>query len=169
MNSKIQDFEEAVSLIKIGRFHYFQLIFCGLSLMAMMTEVGSVSAIMSAAKCDLKFSVIEQSLLGSSGFLGVVLGSQVLGILADTKGRKTALVTALIVSICSSTISSVSVNTAMLIVFRIITGFFISCCQSVMFSYIGEFHSDRTRIRFMTMAASFLPLASIYFPCKLEI
>lgn len=163
-SKKLLTYEEAIALTKIGKFHYFHLLFCGLCIMSMVIEVSSVSLIMSAAKCDLHFTVIEQGLLGSSGFIGVVFGSQVLGISADTEGRRKTLIVSLFISICSSVISSVSVNTAMLVVFRIITGFFVSGCQSVMFSYLSEFHSDRTRVRFVTLAASFMPLASIYFP-----
>lgn len=160
-------FEESITSIGIGKFHFLQLLICGLSMMAMMTEVSSLSLIMAAAKCDLGFSVLEQSLLGSSGFIGVVLGSQILGISADNKGRKKTLLVSLFISICSSVISSVSVNTAMLVVFRIITGFFISGCQSIIFSYISEFHSDHTRARFVALVASFLPLSAIYFPGKI--
>lgn len=157
-------FEEAVALIKIGKFHYWHLLVCGMCITAMLAEVGCLSLLMFAAKCDLQFSVTEQSILGSSGFIGVVLGSQVLGTLADIKGRRKTLLISIALSICASVISSFSVHTYMLIAFRMLNGFFISGGQSVMFSYLGEFHSDRTRAKYITLVATFLPLGSIYYP-----
>uniref|UniRef100_T1GRY8 Major facilitator superfamily (MFS) profile domain-containing protein n=1 Tax=Megaselia scalaris TaxID=36166 RepID=T1GRY8_MEGSC len=143
-------FEQALALTKIGKFHWFHLLICGFCIMSMMNEVTGVSLIMSGAK------IIR--------ILGVVLGSQLLGTLADIEGRRKTLVVSMFISICSSVISSVAVNTAMLVIFRILTGFFVSAGQSITYSYLAEFHGDKTRARFITLGACFLPLASIYFP-----
>ncbi|KAL5277056.1 hypothetical protein ACFFRR_002339 [Megaselia abdita] len=159
-----QTFEEAISSTMVGRFHYFHLFIAGMCAMSMMVEVSCLSLVMSAAKCDLNFTVYQQGLLGSSGFIGVAIGCQVLGFLADSLGRVKTLRIMLGISICSSLISAFSVNFQMLMVFRVFTGFFISGCQSCVFSYVAEFHGSKSRVKYITMTAVFLPIGGVYFP-----
>lgn len=75
-----------------------------------------------AAKCDLKFTIVEQGILNSVGFIGIVLSSHFWGFLADTWGRLKVLRLSLIISCCWSLISSFSVSVAMLIVTRFFVG-----------------------------------------------
>lgn len=136
--------------------------------MTMMVEVSCLSLVMSAAKCDLNFTVYQQGLLGSSGFIGVAIGCQVLGFLADSLGRVKTLRIMLGISICTSLVSAFSVNFEMLMVFRVLTGFFISGCQSCVFSYVAEFHGAKSRVKYITMTAVFLPIGGVYFPGRLS-
>ncbi|KAI8125190.1 Synaptic vesicle glycoprotein 2B [Lucilia cuprina] len=157
-------FEEAVSLTKIGKFHYTLLVVCGICFMAVMVEIMCVSIILPSMKCDLVASLTEQGILASSGFFGIVLSSHAMGFLADTCGRIRTLRMALILASISTIVSAFSVNIWMLIVFRFFTGFFISGGQACVFSLCGEFHGNKTRVKHVTLLSGFLPIALMYLP-----
>lgn len=160
-------FEEAITLTGVGRFHYKLLLICGLCFMGVMVEIMGVSLIMNQMKCDLQPTLNQQGILASAGFLGVVLSSHAMGFLADTWGRATTLRYALCISSVCSIVSAFSVNIWMLIVFRFLTGFFISGGQACVFSLCGEFHGTGSRIRHVTLLSGFLCMAMIFAPGEL--
>ncbi|XP_016967732.1 synaptic vesicle glycoprotein 2A [Drosophila biarmipes] len=157
-------FEEAITLTGVGRFHLELLLICGLCFMAVMVEIMGVSLIMNQMKCDLQPTLDQQGILASAGFLGVVLSSHAMGFLADTWGRATTLRYALCLSSVCSIVSGFSVNIWMLIVFRFLTGFFISGGQACVFSLCGEFHGNGSRVRHVTLLSGFLCVAMIFAP-----
>ncbi|EDX02488.2 synaptic vesicle 2-related protein [Drosophila yakuba] len=157
-------FEEAITLTGVGRFHYKLLLICGLCFMGVMVEIMGVSLIMNQMKCDLQPTLEQQGILASAGFLGVVLSSHAMGFLADTWGRATTLRYALCLSSLCSIVSAFSVNIWMLIVFRFLTGFFISGGQACVFSLCGEFHGSGSRIRHVTLLSGFLCTAMMFAP-----
>lgn len=159
-------FEDAVTLAKVGKFHYLLLLVSGICFMSVMVEIMCVSIILPSMKCDLVSTLTEQGILASSGFLGIVLSSHAMGFLADTWGRIRTLRLALILASTSAIISAFSVNIWMLIVFRFFTGFFMSGGQACVFSLCGEFHGNKTRVRHVTLLSGFLPLSLIYLPGK---
>lgn len=164
VEQKIYTFNEAVTLAGNGRFHKVLLIICGFCMMAVMTEIMGLSLLIPIAKCDLKFSLNEQSILASSGFLGVVASSHIMGFLSDTWGRLKVLRISILISSICSIISAFSVNVWMLSIFRFLVGFFISSCQACNYSYLGEFHGNKTRTRGVTLLSTFIPLAFIFMP-----
>ncbi|KAH8373141.1 hypothetical protein KR200_000238 [Drosophila serrata] len=157
-------FEEAITLTGVGRFHYKLLLICGLVFMGVMVEIMGVSLIMNQMKCDLQPTLDQQGILASAGFLGVVLSSHAMGFLADTWGRVTTLRYALSLASICSIVSAFSVNIWMLIVFRFLTGFFISGGQACVFSLCGEFHGNGSRVRHVTLLSGFLCLAMVFAP-----
>ncbi|XP_034671069.1 synaptic vesicle 2-related protein [Drosophila subobscura] len=161
---KPHSFEEAITLTGVGRFHYKLLLICGLCFMAVMVEIMGVSLIMNQMKCDLQPTLDQQGILASAGFLGVVLSSHAMGFLADTWGRVTTLRYALLLAAVCSIISGFSVSIWMLIVFRFLTGFFISGGQACVFSLCGEFHGNGSRVRHVTLLSGFLCLSMIFAP-----
>lgn len=157
-------YEEAVEKIPLGRFHYILLLIAGTCFMACVTEITGLGLIMFPIKCDLEFTLAEQGLLGSAGFMGVTASSHFMGFLADTWGRVRSLKTMLLISLCASLISTMSVNVWMLFIFRFLTGVFIAGCQACVFTMVGEFHSSRTRVKHVAMVSIFLPSGLIYLP-----
>ncbi|XP_054727900.1 synaptic vesicle glycoprotein 2B [Anastrepha obliqua] len=156
--------EEALDLVQVGRFHYTLMLTCGICFLTVMAEMTAVGIIMPLIKCDLAATQAEQGILASAGFFGVVFSSHIVGFLADTWGRLRILRCSLILAAIVTIISTFSVNTWMLITFRFLNGFFICGGQACVFSYIGEFHSNRTRVRHITLLAISLPLAFILSP-----
>ncbi|KAH8273477.1 hypothetical protein KR018_002956 [Drosophila ironensis] len=157
-------FDEAITLTGVGWFHYKLLLICGACFMGVMVEIMGVSLIMNQMKCDLQPTLDQQGILASAGFLGVVLSSHAMGFLADTWGRVTTLKYALCLSAVCSIVSGFSVNIWMLIVFRFLTGFFISGGQACVFSLCGEFHGNESRVRHVTLLSGFLCMAMVFAP-----
>nr|XP_036232073.1 synaptic vesicle glycoprotein 2B isoform X2 [Bactrocera oleae]XP_036232074.1 synaptic vesicle glycoprotein 2B isoform X2 [Bactrocera oleae] len=157
-------FEEALELTHVGRFHYTLMLICGICFMAVMAETMGISMVMPMIKCDLAATQAEQGLLASAGYFGVVMSSHIMGFLADTCGRVRTLRYSLVLAAAATIISAFSVNTWMLIAFRFLNGFFISGCQACVFSLCGEYHSNRTRVRHVTLLSIFLPFALIFLP-----
>ncbi|XP_030569393.1 synaptic vesicle 2-related protein [Drosophila novamexicana] len=158
------NFEEAITLTGVGRFHLKLLLICGLCFMAVMVEIMGVSLILPLVKCDLMATLEQQGILASSGFLGVVLSSHAMGFLADTWGRVATLRYAILFSAICSVVSAFSVNIWMLIVFRFLTGFFISGGQACVFSLCGEFHGNKSRVRHVTLLSCFMCIAMMFAP-----
>lgn len=161
---RVYPYEEAISKTELGKFHYLLLIIAGMCFMACIIEVIGFGLIMFPAKCDLQFTLTQQGLLGSAGFLGVTIGSHFMGFLADTWGRVRSLKAMLIISLCTSLMSTMSTNVWILFVFRLLTGIFISGCQACVFTLVGEFHSAKTRVKHVAMVSIFLPSGLIYLP-----
>ncbi|XP_055846219.1 synaptic vesicle glycoprotein 2B [Episyrphus balteatus] len=160
----VYNFDEAAALCGTGKFHYLLMLVCGICFMAVMVETMGISIILPFLKCDLSSTISEQGLLASSGFLGIVISSHVMGFFADTWGRLKTLRTALVFGFITTVISAFSVNIWMLIVFRFLNGLSISGCQACVFSYLGEFHGQMTRLKYITMLSMFLPIGLMFLP-----
>lgn len=163
-NGKTLTFEEAVRSIGVGKYHYFLLLTCGTALMYANLEISGISIIMLPAKCDLKFTALEKQLFDSVGLLGVVMSSQIMGLLADSQGRIKILRTTLLLSMTTSFLSAFSVNTVMLICLRFLTGVFMAGVQCCMFTYLGEFHSKTSRTKHLVSLSALIIVANVYFP-----
>lgn len=157
-------FEEAVEATGVGKYHYILLMVCGTALMYANLEISGIGILMLPAKCDLHFTALEKQLFDSVGLLGVVLSSQVMGLLADTYGRIKLLRITLLLSLCTSFLSALSINTVMLISLRFLTGVFMAGVQCCMFTYLGEFHSKISRTKHLVFLSALIIVSNIYFP-----
>ena len=63
-------FEEALSLIGIGRFHIILLALCALANASDAIEILCVSFVLPVAQCDLSMSTADKGFLSSMTFLG---------------------------------------------------------------------------------------------------
>ncbi|XP_055912605.1 putative transporter svop-1 [Eupeodes corollae] len=161
---KVHSFDEAIVLTDIGVFHYFLTLVCGLCFMTVMVETMGISIMLPFLKCDLSSTIAEQGFLASSGFFGIVVSSHAMGFFADTWGRIKTLRTALTFGFITTVISAFSINIWMLIVFRFLNGLAISGCQACVFSFLGEFHGNATRMKYVTMLSMFLPIGLMFLP-----
>lgn len=141
--------------------------------MAGSSETVGVSVIMYAAQCDFHFSLQEKGILATASIVGMLVGLHVSGFLCDTRGRAHILKWSMALSMCSSFVSLFSTSTWMLIFLRFLTGVFISGAQSCVFTYLGEFHSGKTKTIPMTILSSCLVIGILYvngeFILELEI
>lgn len=157
-------YEEAIEKTYVGKFHYFLLFIAGMCFTAFITEITGIGLLIYSAKCDLRFSLLEQGLVGSAGFLGVAISSHVMAFLADTWGRLKILRLTTTLSLITSLISAVSGNVWMLFTFRLLTGVFVSGCQACVFSFVGEFHGSKSRSTHVAMISALSSLGIIILP-----
>lgn len=115
-------FEDAISVVQTGKFHYFLMMVIGSSLLASVNESICIGMFVPSAKCDLEFTNFEQGLLNSVGFLGVLVSSHFWGFLADTWGRKKVLQIGVLLGCVFSILSSLSLTVWTIIALRFCVG-----------------------------------------------
>lgn len=182
---EVYSYEDTVSKLGIGKFHYYILLLCGCSIMSSVIEGQSIGFILPYIGCDMAVTPFEQGILNSVGFIGIILSSHFWGFMADTWGRKKVIQTSVITAFVFSSISSFATNIWTMIVLRLIVGLWyifyfnidsvnqywqtnvsqfysISGVQCSGIAYLGEFHSNKTRSMHVTFTAMFLTLSVVY-------
>lgn len=149
-----------------GIFHTCLLIVCGLCMMSVIMETLGMSYIITSAECDLKLSHTDKGLVTGAAFFGVVLSSHFWGILSDLFGRRNVLIIAVFGCFIFSLSSCFAVNVVMFIITRTMVGIFVAANASISYAYLGEFHSDKTRAKAVTMSGVFMAFGMIYLPGK---
>lgn len=154
----------------------------GGSLLALVTELINVGFVVPSAQCEFLFTELQQGILLSIGFLGIVCSSHIWGFLTDTWGRKKALQLALSTGWLCSTLSAFATSYSAILTLRFLTGFWsvifippiiwslklivfrnsVSGIQSSALIYLGEFHGDRTRARAVTFASMCMVLSLVW-------
>ena len=101
-------------------------------------------------------------LLAGSVFLGMLLGGLFIGTLGDWVGRKPVLMVGLIMNSCAGILSAVCVNVIQLSFLRMISGLGIGATVPPLFTLVSELAPPSRRGFFVTVAASFWMVGSIY-------
>lgn len=97
-------------------------------------------------------SPADMALLGSSAFIGMMLGSMVAGFAADYVGRRLILLVDFLAYGIASVLSAVSPNLMWLILSRMIVGLAVGAEYAVVFPYLVEYIGQRDRGRIMAWA-----------------
>lgn len=90
--------------------------------MGVVVENVNIGFVMPYVRCDMGITTVEQGLLNSAGYVGIVVSSHLWGFLADTTGRHNVLKFALGGSFLCAVLSVFSVNIMMLTVTRLFVG-----------------------------------------------
>ncbi|KAL5273156.1 hypothetical protein ACFFRR_000110 [Megaselia abdita] len=158
----VPTFEDAIKAASFGKFNYFLLIVAGISFMAVVVETSAINIVAFSAEKELSFTMYEKSFLMSAGFVGIIIGNLPLGYLSDIYGRVLVLKIILSIASISSFLSVFSVNTMMLVLFRFLTGFALSGCQSSVFTLVSEYNCEASKSKQLALLAAFLPIGLIY-------
>ncbi|KAG5683090.1 hypothetical protein PVAND_012393 [Polypedilum vanderplanki] len=145
--------EEAIAATKFGKFNCFLIALSGLILGCGCIESFCISLIIPIIQCELEMTNFHKGLLGSVGFIGIILSSQFWGFLADTRGRKKIMVPALFLASFFSFCSTLATNFWLLAIFRFLNGFCICAPQGIIYAFLGEFHSIKERSRVLVIAS----------------
>ena len=116
---------------------------------------GMVSGVMAAIGEDWALTTGQLGLLGSIGMLGMALGATLSGMAADRVGRKTLIVSNLVIFGVASGLAGFSVNYPMLLVLRFLTGFGLGGEGPVAFAFISEYTPTKIRGRNGVLLESF--------------
>ncbi|KAG5683091.1 hypothetical protein PVAND_012394 [Polypedilum vanderplanki] len=146
-------FEDTISETKFGKFNYIMITLSGLILACSCLESYCISLIIPIAQCELEMNNFHKGLLGSIGYLGIILSSNFWGFMADTKGRKQIMVPALILSFSFTILSTLVGNFWLLVILRFLNGFCICAPQGIIYAFLGEFHSSKLRAKVLIIAS----------------
>lgn len=119
----VHSLEEAIIKTGFGKFNIFLILICGLVLSCGFLETSSIGLILPIAQCELNLTNFDKGLIGSIGYVGIILSSHFWGFMADTKGRKKAMIPALLLTFVFSFISAFSKSVWFLAFFRFLNGF----------------------------------------------
>ncbi|XP_074041069.1 synaptic vesicle glycoprotein 2B isoform X2 [Leptinotarsa decemlineata] len=144
-NTPAADFETAVHFAKNGRFQKLLLAVCGTVYATCAISTTTLSFVLPSAECDFNLSSMDKGKLSATPLIGMVLGCAVWGAIADSRGRKLALILSLLVDFSAAITSSLAMSFHLFLICRFFNGFGIIGATNIIFSYLGEFLSVKNR------------------------
>lgn len=117
------EFEDALVKCKIGKFNYILIITSGCLMSCAFVELTSINLVLPFAQCDLNLSTSDKGILGSVGYLGVILASFLWGFLSDVQGRRKLLISTLLIATLMTALSSLVTTFWLMSLFRFLNGF----------------------------------------------
>ncbi|KAK9303031.1 hypothetical protein QLX08_005189 [Tetragonisca angustula] len=158
------DFEKAIKLCGYGKFHYGFLLLCGAMFVCVGFQNGINAYILPSAECDLGLTSEQKGLLNVAFLLGGVISSLFWGVLADAYGRKHILLLTLLSDSILSIGGSFSQSFKWLLIFRALNGFFIGAPGSLIYTYLGEFHAAKQKLKALCYIGFFWTVSWLILP-----
>ena len=146
---------ERIDSLPMTRTSWAILIIIGIGWMFDAMDQGMVSGVIASIGTDWSLSLVQKSWLSSIGIFGMILGAALSGTLSDRYGRRTVIVMTLLLYSIGSLMSGLSVNYAMLMVFRFVTGFGLGGELPAASTLVSEFSPLRSRGRNVVILESF--------------
>jgi len=105
-----------------GRFQLLMTLFAGAAFLADAMEIMLLSFIGPEVHCQWDVSGLQEATLTSVVFVGMMVGSQVWGAVADTHGRKTAFLASVVFTSVFAVATALAPNYAALVALRTLSG-----------------------------------------------
>lgn len=99
------------------------LLITGIGWMFDAMDQGMVAGVMAAIGTSWQLDTTQLSLLGSMSMLGMAIGAALSGMVADRYGRRTVIMSTMLIYGIASILSGLAINYPMLLVLRFLTGF----------------------------------------------
>lgn len=139
------DFETAINFARYGKFQKLLLFVCGMIYATCAISTTTLSFVLPSAECDFNLTSADKGKLSATPLIGMIFGCITWGYIADTKGRKQAIICALLVDFISGLVSSLVADRYLFLICRFFNGFGIIGATSIIFPYLGEFLSNSKR------------------------
>ncbi|XP_032598655.1 putative transporter svop-1 isoform X3 [Drosophila grimshawi] len=153
-----------LTLIGFGRIQFLMVFACGMSGLYTTNEVMGISSMLVSIGCDFSMTKNDLSLMASAAFLGLVVSSHYWGYQADSTGRRKIMLYSLSLTMTSSIISLSMPNFYMMLIWRFITGLFVSGVSVTFITYLMEFTPIKNRPRMVNVMTYSYALGGIYVP-----
>ncbi|XP_066591568.1 synaptic vesicle glycoprotein 2B-like [Prorops nasuta] len=141
--------QHAVNETGFGKFNIKVAILCGLIYCNTAFSITSIGFVLPSAACDFQMTTIDKDRLSTSFMLGMLAGAYFWGCFADMKGRKYALMVALLSHGGIEFVSSFVSNYWCFIFLKTFSGFALSGQSGLLFTYLGEFQPTKYRDRLL--------------------
>ncbi len=146
---------ERLNRLPFGREHGKLLVGSGIGWALDAMDVGLISYVMAALAATWKLENTQLSWIGSIGFVGMMIGASVGGLLADRLGRRNVFALTLLVYGLATGAAAFSTGVAMLIVLRFIVGLGLGAELPVASTLVSEYAPQRIRGRMVVWLESF--------------
>ncbi|XP_045535222.1 synaptic vesicle glycoprotein 2C [Papilio machaon] len=157
-------FETALHHAGYGWFQWLLLGSCGAVYAVCALSTTTLSFVLPAAECDFMLSSSDKGRLTATPLIGMCVGSYFWGNLADARGRKKAIVGALLLDACAAFLSSVVQSFPAFLACRFFSGFGIIGATGLIFPYFGDFLSLRHRDVMLCRLEVFWTIGTILLP-----
>ncbi|VEN47199.1 unnamed protein product [Callosobruchus maculatus] len=128
-----------------GKFQRILMGICGTVYATCAISTTTLSFVLPSAECDFSLTSADKGKLSAMPVIGMIFGCPIWGSVANTKGRKAAIVLSLVIDFLAAVVSSLVKNFELFSICRFFNGFGIIGATSVVFSYLGEFLSEEHR------------------------
>lgn len=146
---------ERLNRLRFGREHGKLLVGSGIGWALDAMDVGLISYVMAALAASWQLENTQLSWIGSIGFVGMMIGASVGGLLADRLGRRNVFALTLLVYGLATGAAAFSTGIAMLIVLRFVVGLGLGAELPVASTLVSEFAPQRIRGRMVVWLESF--------------
>lgn len=146
---------ERLNRLRFGREHGKLLVGSGIGWALDAMDVGLISYVMAALAASWQLENTQLSWIGSIGFVGMMIGASVGGLLADRLGRRNVFALTLLVYGLATGAAAFSAGIAMLIVLRFVVGLGLGAELPVASTLVSEFAPQRIRGRMVVWLESF--------------
>lgn len=146
---------ERLDRLPFSREHATLLIGSGIGWALDAMDVGLIAFVMTALKTQWKLSPDTLALLGSVGFIGMMIGASLGGWLADRIGRRAVFTWTLVIYGLATLAAAFSVNLPMLLALRLIVGIGLGAELPVASTLVSEFAPRHIRGRMVVGLEAF--------------
>ncbi|KOB69130.1 SV2-like protein 1, partial [Operophtera brumata] len=144
------------------------MLMTGLILMGMIMQSLAMGYVLPAAQCDLELTLKQRGWLSAIPFLAIILTSYFWGWLADTKGRRPAMLYSMLFSVVFTIFASFAPDLISFAILVFLSAVFTSGSSAVAYTYLGEFNNLRHRDKMVTFGSSFIGLGISWAILPLE-
>jgi putative MFS transporter len=124
-------------------------------------DLGMMTFILGSIKADFGLTAAQTGLLGSSSFLGMLIGAAISGMLADKFGRRVVFQWSMLFWGAGSFLCAMASNVEQLIMFRILLGFGMGMEFPIGQAMVSELLPAKQRGRYVAMLEGFWPIGFI--------
>ncbi|XP_046390727.1 synaptic vesicle glycoprotein 2A-like [Ischnura elegans] len=158
-------FEEAIALTGQGtKCKWLVVVASGFCILCGIVETVGISYLLPAARCDLRLTPSDKTLLGGVTTIGMMLSLWPWGLLADSWGRRPVLLTCLSLDTIFGILSSMAPSLTFLLVCRFFNGLSVSGPSAVSYAFLSEYHGEAARPRALVVSGLFVASAVIGMP-----
>jgi putative MFS transporter len=148
--------------LPLSGWHWTLMIICSLSIFFDAFDSTVISVVMPQLIDQWGLTKIETGFLSSAGFIGMLIGAILFGMLADAIGRKKVfMITLLIYSLCTG-LCALSNSFQMLFIFRVFVGFGLGGLVPVVSTYLTEYIPSKNRGKFLSWFNGFFQLGNAF-------
>ncbi|XP_041968117.1 synaptic vesicle glycoprotein 2B-like [Aricia agestis] len=157
-------FETALHHAGYGCFQWLLLMSCGAVYAVCALSTTTLSFVLPAAECDFNLSSSDKGRLTATPLIGMCVGSYFWGNLADARGRRKAIIGALLLDALAAFFSSLVQSFPAFLACRFFSGFGIIGATGLVFPYFGDFLSLRHRDVMLCRLEVFWTFGTILLP-----
>ncbi|XP_034828475.1 synaptic vesicle glycoprotein 2B-like [Maniola hyperantus] len=157
-------FETALHHAGYGCFQWLLLMSCGAVYAVCALSTTTLSFVLPAAECDFNLSSSDKGRLTATPLIGMCVGSYFWGNLADARGRRKAIIGALLLDALAAFLSSLMQSFPAFLACRFFSGFGIIGATGLVFPYFGDFLSLRHRDVMLCRLEVFWTFGTILLP-----